>query len=143
MSDAIHRLFYSPSSPSSLLENWFATLVSAKKWPRMLQIVHFPNFFREEPLIPLLMEKGHYCVSVTTTTPRSALHYPYPCIHTSLQQHYSNGFAVFLQATTDELLPTLCKGSSTLFYTEKADTRNIKMCSLCLAYLISTCFKDV
>ena len=65
------------------------------------------------------MDKGHYCISVTTTTPQPALHHPH--IRTSLHQCCSNGVTVFIQATTNELLPTFCKGSSTLFPTEKAD----------------------
>ena len=53
---------------------------------------------------PLPMEQGH-------DPPRS---------HTPLQQRRGNGIAVFLQATTGELLPTFCEGSSTLFPSEKA-----------------------
>ncbi|KAK2170351.1 hypothetical protein LSH36_3g17078 [Paralvinella palmiformis] len=44
----------------------------------------------EEPLIPLPMEKGHYCVSETTTTPQAALYNP-----PSLQQYHSNSVSVF------------------------------------------------
>jgi len=41
-------------------------------------------------------------------------------MHASLQQQRTDGIAVFLQATTGELLRIFCKGSSTLFPTEKA-----------------------
>jgi len=73
-----------------------------------------PNFFRGEPLTPLPMEKGHYCANVTTTTPPLRIHTPL------LKKRCDNGIAVFLHATTGDLLPTLCKGSSTPFPTEKA-----------------------
>ena len=46
MSDAIRRLFYSPSSPILSAENRSATLVLAKKWPRMHQILHFLIYFQ-------------------------------------------------------------------------------------------------
>jgi len=62
------------------------------------------------------MEKGHYCVSVTTTIPPPAFYHPLPA---SLQQRCGNGVAVFLQATAGELLPTFCKGSATLHHAEK------------------------
>ena len=87
-----------------------------KKWPRIL---HFPELFRGEPP-PHSVEKGHFCVSVNTTTPRPALHNPTPHVHTSLQQRCDSGVAMFLQAITGELLPTFCKGWSTLFPTKKA-----------------------
>ena len=32
-----------------------------------------PNFFRGEPLSPLPIVKGYYCLSVTITTPQTAL----------------------------------------------------------------------
>ena len=67
----------------------------------MHQILHFCNFFRGEPLTPLPTVKGHYCVSVTTTTSQPNLQ---PC--------RGNGVAVFLEASTGELLPTFYKGSS-------------------------------
>ena len=76
----------------------------------------FLEFFRLEPLTPLPMEKGYYCVSVTTTIPPPACYHPLPA---SLQQRCGNGVAVFLQATAGELLPTFCKGSATLHHAEK------------------------
>ena len=80
-----------------------------KKWPRMHQILNLTLTFSGE--------KGHYCVSVTTTTPWPAQKSSPPPASIPLS---SNGIAVFLPATTDELLPNFCKGSSTLFPTEKA-----------------------
>jgi len=49
------------------------------------------------------MEQGHYCVSVTATTPP-------PAPLTSIQQSHGNGGTVVLQTTTGELLATVCKG---------------------------------
>jgi len=63
------------SYTSSILQSCVAYFISVllwfcqKKWPRMYQILYFPKLFRGEPLP---MEKGHYCVSVTTTTPPSS-----------------------------------------------------------------------
>ena len=121
MSDTVRRLFYGPSSPILSVENRSAILVLVKKWPRMYQILQFPNFFKGQD--PLPVKNGHYCVIITTTTPQRALFYPHPhpCIHTSLQQRCGSGVTMFLQATTGELLPTFCKGLSTLFPTEKTD----------------------
>ena len=63
------------------------------------------------------MDKGHYRVSMTTTTPWPALYYPNP-LPTSILPS-SNDVVVFLHVTTGELLPTFCKRLSTLFPTEK------------------------
>ena len=84
-----HREFYQQKNRSAIL-------VWAKKQPRMHKILHFTNFF--------------YCVSVTTTTPWPALHYPPPSIHTDLQQCCGNSIAMILQGTTGEVLPTFYKG---------------------------------
>ena len=77
----------------------------------------FPTF-QGRALTSLPTEKSHCCgVSVTTTTPQPACHYPpsplLPSINTFFRQ-WSHGV---LQVTTSELLPTVC----TLFPIEKAE----------------------
>jgi len=62
-----------------------------------------PQLFQGRAPYPLPMKRSHYCVSVTTTASPSL-----PVIPSS-----GNGIAVFLQATTGELVPTFCNRSST------------------------------
>ena len=60
------------------------------------------------------MDKGHYCVSATTTDSAHEHSQPF-----TTPRQWRRGV---LQATTGELLPTFCKGSSTLFPNEKIDS---------------------
>jgi len=67
-------------------------------------------------------------ISMTTTIHGQCYTIPPPCIHTSLQQHRSNGIAVFLQATTVELLPTFVRGRLLYSLPEKAEYLNLLNC---------------
>ena len=91
-------------SPILLAENGSAILVLQKSGLQCTKYFIFSNLYSPPPH---LMEKGHYCVSVTTNHP------PPP-------QCSSNGVTVFFQASTGELPRTFCKGLSTLIPTEKA-----------------------
>jgi len=71
-----------------------------------------PLFSREDPQnLPPSNRERPLCVSVTITTLRSAIHYS---LFPASIPPSSNGIVVFLHATTGGLLPTICKGSSTL-----------------------------
>lgn len=111
---------------SSILNRW-ATLVLAKNWARIHQILHFPKLFWGEPrtplpinTIPLMCDYHHY--------PTTALHNPASIPPTS------NDVMVFLYATIGGLLPTFCKGSSTLFHTKKGGINIILQNNISTAY---------
>ena len=88
--------------------NRSAILVLVKKWPRMHQILLSPNLFRVEHLTPPSSSNDVGPLLRPAFTP------PLP---PAMLWQWQRGV---LQATTGELLPTFCKGSSTLFSTEKA-----------------------
>ena len=95
MSDAIRHIFCSPSLPI-LLVGYFGFGGKVAQNAVNTPVNISPKFFGGEPLThPLPMEKGHYCVSVTTITPWPAFNNPPSCIHTSLQQCRGNGITVF------------------------------------------------
>ena len=123
---------------SSILQSLVAYFIGKKsvvyfgfseKVARMHQILHFRQPFQWRTINPPFHWERATIVLPHRQSCTTTLHYYF-----SLHCH-GIGITVFLQATTGELLPTFCKGSSTPFPTEKTALS-------CLIYSISQSFHE-
>jgi len=78
-----------------------------------------PNFFMAEPHTAPFQWRRPITVLVWLPLPHNQALHHHPSLPASIPS-YGNGITVFLNAITCKLLATFCKGSSTLFPTEKS-----------------------